>query len=95
MPAGYPGILVTRSGVRKLVAELPVRPELMVAMGFLHVGSVATLADMCSGYGCLANLLDGASGFTTVELKSNHLEPARDGTLVCVARAAQPQSAMR
>jgi uncharacterized protein (TIGR00369 family) len=59
----------------------------MAAMGFLHVGSVVTLADTCSGYGCPANLLDGASGFTTVEVKSNHLDPARDGTLVCVARA--------
>ena len=29
-----------------------------------------------------------ASGFTTVELKSNHLGTAREGTLDCVAKAA-------
>ena len=30
----------------------------------------------------------GASGFTTVELKSNHLGTALDGTIECVATAA-------
>jgi uncharacterized protein (TIGR00369 family) len=35
----------------------------------------------------VANLPEGAVGFTTIELKSNHLGTARDGTVACVAKA--------
>lgn len=59
----------------------------MAPNGFLHAGSVVTLADTCAGYGCVASLPAGASGFTTVELKSNHLGTAREGMVDCVARA--------
>jgi uncharacterized protein (TIGR00369 family) len=45
------------------------------------------MADTSAGYGCAANLPEGASGFTTVELKSNHLGTAREGRVLCVARA--------
>ena len=87
LPA-YLGISVTHLGPLKVIAELLVRPELMAPNGFLHAGSIVTLADTCSGYGCLSNLPEGASGFTTIELKSNHLGTTRDGTIVCVAKAA-------
>jgi uncharacterized protein (TIGR00369 family) len=46
-----------------------------------------TLADTCAGYGCAASLPEGATGFTTIELKSNHLGTARAGLIECVARA--------
>ena len=82
------GISVTHLGPLEVIAELLVRPELMAPNGFLHAGSIVTLADTCSGYGCLSNMPEGASGFTTIELKSNHLGTARDGTIVCVAKAA-------
>jgi uncharacterized protein (TIGR00369 family) len=49
---------------------------------------VIALADTCSGYGCIANLPAGAAGFTTVELKSNHLGTALDGTIVGIATPA-------
>ena len=49
---------------------------------------IITLADTSCGYGCFANLPDGASGFTTIELKSNHLGTAREGAIECTARAA-------
>ena len=52
---------------------------------FLHAGSIVTLADTCAGYGCVTNLPAGATGFTTIELKSNFLGTARDGTLDCAA----------
>ena len=48
---------------------------------------MVTLADTSAGYGCVVNLPDGATGFTTVELKSNHVGTARDGTIECVATA--------
>jgi uncharacterized protein (TIGR00369 family) len=85
---GYLGIEITRVDGREIQARLPIRPELMAPNGYLHAGSVVTLADSLCGYGCLNNLPDGASGFTTIELKSNHLGTARDGSIECTARAA-------
>jgi len=67
-------------------AEMRVQAHLMAPNGFLHAGSLVSLADTCCGYGCVLFLPPGARGFTTVELKSNHLGTARDGTVRCVAR---------
>ncbi len=84
---GHLGIVITHMGDLEVRAELTVVPTLMAPNGFLHAGTLVTLADTCAGYGCLASLPAGASGFTTVELKTNHLGTARDGTLDCTARA--------
>ena len=59
----------------------------MAPNGYLHAASVIGLADTASGFGCMASLPDGASGFTTVEMKSNFLATARLGeTVGCEAR---------
>jgi uncharacterized protein (TIGR00369 family) len=58
----------------------------MAPNGFLHAASVIALADTSCGYGCIALLPEGASGFTTIELKSNFLGTARDGAIACHAR---------
>ena len=58
----------------------------MAPNGFLHAASVIAIADTAAGYGSIANLPTGASGFTTIELKSNHLGTALDGTIECVAK---------
>jgi len=84
---GHLGIVITHVGASEVRSEAPVTLALMAPNGFLHAGSVVTLADTSAGYGCVANLPPGATGFTTVELKSNHLGTARDGTIECVARA--------
>ena len=47
-----------------------------------------TLADTACGYGCMAHLPDGAKGFTTIELKSNHLGTALEGTIEADVTAA-------
>ena len=57
----------------------------LASNGYLHAASVVALADTTAGYGCVANLPNGAVGFTTIELKSNHLGTARDGAIDCVA----------
>lgn len=85
---GHLGIAITEVKAGEVRAELPVRECLMAPNGFLHAGSVVTLADTCAGYGCVASLPAGATGFTTIELKSNHLGTAREGTIDCVATAA-------
>ncbi|TXI22358.1 MAG: PaaI family thioesterase [Roseateles sp.] len=82
---GLLGIVILDAAPAAIRAELAVRPELMAPNGFLHAGSLVTLADTCAGYGCIANLPEGATGFTTIELKSNHLGTAREGMVDCVA----------
>ncbi len=84
---GHLGIAITRVEGKQVEAEMPVQAHLMAPNGYLHAGAVVTLADTCCGYGCVANLPASASGFTTIELKSNHLGTTRDGTVVCVATA--------
>ena len=85
---GYLGIVITHTSEAEIRAELVVRQSHMAPNGYLHAGTVVTLADTSAGYGCTANLPGGAVGFTTMELKSNHLSTARDGTIECVAKAA-------
>ena len=84
---GYVGIVFTGIGPGEVRSELLIRNVLMAPNGYLHAGSVVTLADTSSGYGCLANLPAKASGFTTIELKSNFLGTAREGTIECKATA--------
>jgi 1,4-dihydroxy-2-naphthoyl-CoA hydrolase len=78
-------LAVDRGRVR---SRLELRPQLLAANGYLHAGSVVTLADTSCGYGCVANLPEGAEGFTTVELKANFIGTAREGTIECEATQA-------
>lgn len=71
----------------KVSAELPIRSEVLAHNGFLHAGSVVTLADSACGFGCMASLPEGAEGFTTIELKSNFFGTARDGVVSVEASA--------
>jgi uncharacterized protein (TIGR00369 family) len=81
------GIVIADVSPSQVTSELPIKKSLMAPNGFLHAGSVIALADTSAGYGCVANLPEGATGFTTIELKSNHLGTACDGTLDCIAKA--------
>jgi 1,4-dihydroxy-2-naphthoyl-CoA hydrolase len=63
-----------------------VKSHHMAPNGFLHAASVVALVDSACGYGCLTSLPEGATSFTTIELKSNFLGTARDGAVACVAR---------
>ncbi|WP_213296961.1 PaaI family thioesterase [Paraburkholderia sacchari] len=65
--------------------ELDIRDELLAPNGFLHAATVICLADTACGYGCFAHLPPGAKNFTTIELKSNFMGTAREGTLSVVA----------
>jgi 1,4-dihydroxy-2-naphthoyl-CoA hydrolase len=82
---GYLGIVITQVGDSQVIGELPVVERVMAPNGFLHAGTIVTLADTVAGCGCLAHLPAEAMGFTTIELKSNHLGTAQDGTIVGVA----------
>ena len=84
---GHLGITITDVSTDTITAQFEVKKSLLAPNDYLHAGSIVTLADTCAGYGCYANLPEGSSGFTTIELKSNHLGTARHGIVDCVARA--------
>ena len=69
---GKLGVTVTHTQRESLTAEIAVQAMHMAANGYLHAGTAVTLADTCAGLGCISHLPDGAVGFTTIELKSNH-----------------------
>jgi len=69
----------------RVEAELTVRPDLVAPNGYLHAATVVALADTACGYGCRAHLPEGASGFTTIELKTNFLGTTTEGVIHCVA----------
>lgn len=79
------GITVTAVEAMEVRAELAIRPQHLAPNGYLHAGTVVALADTTCGNGCMAQLPEGAAGFTTIELKSNHLGTARAGAIECVA----------
>ena len=93
---GHLGLFFSHVSPAEVRGELVVAPHTMAPNGFLQAGSVrihsvnvrgfAALPDTFCGYGCEANLPKGASGITTIELKSNHLGTAREGTIECVAK---------
>ena len=83
---GLIGLEIVSVEVGLLNSRLVIRPELLAPNGFLHAGTVVTLADTSCGYGTIANLPEGAQNFATIELKTNFLGTAREGTLECTAR---------
>jgi uncharacterized protein (TIGR00369 family) len=66
--------------------RLRLRPQLLAPNGYLHAATVVALADSACGYGCIASLPEGATGFTTIELKTNFLATALEGTLHAESR---------
>ena len=85
---GLIGVRFTAVAENRIDAELDIRSELLAPNGYLHAATVIALADTACGYGCLAHLPVGAENFTTIELKSNFLGTAREGTIACVATPA-------
>lgn len=82
---GLVGLTILKLAPEGLESRLEVRKDLMAPNGFLHAATVVALADTSCGYACVANLPQGAGGFTTLELKANFLGTARDGALFCRA----------
>src|ERR1700704_1446027 len=77
-------LTVNDSGVE---SRLQIRREVMAPNGFLHAATVIALADTSCGYGSQVSLPAGATGFTTIELKSNFMGTATAGDLItCEAR---------
>ena len=58
----------------------------MAPNGFMHAASIVALVDSACGYGCMVSLPEGATGFTTIELKSNFLGTALEGGVAVEAK---------
>ena len=80
-PAGYAvrHLPVGDAGYSDIQGSVTVREDLLAPTGYLHAATVVALADTAAGYGCLASLPPGATGFTTIELKCNFLRTAAIG----------------
>jgi len=85
---GLIGIEFTDIEPGRATSRLPLRPELLAPNGYLHAAVVIAIADTTCGYGTITDLPEGAQSFTTIELKSNFLGTAREGTIACVATRA-------
>jgi uncharacterized protein (TIGR00369 family) len=86
---GFPGLLgieFVEPGEGYMRARLAIEEKHMAPNGYLHAGTVVGFADSACGYGCILNLPEGATGFTTIELKTNFLRSAEKGTIDCEAR---------
>jgi uncharacterized protein (TIGR00369 family) len=83
---GYLGLNFMKVEPQEVIAKLAIRKVLLAPNGYLHAGTVVTLADTCCGYGTVRSLPEGARGFTTIELKTNFFGSVLDGVIVCVAK---------
>lgn len=83
---GLVGLEIVGAEKGSISSRLDLREELLAPNGYLHAATVVALADTSCGYGTFVSLPEGAEGFTTVELKSNFLGTAREGTIACEAR---------
>ena len=83
--SGFPGLLgieFREAGDGFVRARLALEDKHMAPNGYLHAGTVVGFADSACGYGCILNLPEGATGFTTVELKTNFLRTAQPGAMI-------------
>jgi len=82
---GLIGIEILSLEPGRVTSRLAIRPELLAPNEYLHAATVVALADTTCGYGTITDLPSGAQNFTTIELKSNFLNTAREGGIACVA----------
>lgn len=79
------GLVFTEVKFGRVLVELAVKKHHLAPNGYLHAGSIVTLADSACGFGCMSSLPEKAVNFTTIELKANFLGTATSGMLACEA----------
>lgn len=85
---GHLGFEFIRVEADEVHARFEIQPAHMSWNGFMHAGSVVSLADTCCGYGTVKSLPEGANGFTTINLTSNFVGTALSGAVICTAKPA-------
>lgn len=84
---GHLGIEMLALSDKTVSAQMRVEKHHVAPNGYLHAASIVALADTSCGNGTIANLPEGSAGFTTIELKSNHLGTVKEGVVHCEAKA--------
>lgn len=79
------GLEVIEVGPGKVAGRFEVREDLVAHTGYLLAGVVLSIADILCAYGVDTVWPDGASGFTTVEVKCNFMGTLTKGAGVCTA----------
>jgi 1,4-dihydroxy-2-naphthoyl-CoA hydrolase len=76
---GHLGIRLVSFVPEKIIMEIDVAAHHNAPNGYLHAGAVVTLADTACGYATMMTKPEGATGFTTIELKTNFFATTRTG----------------
>ncbi len=87
-PGGLPhmlGIAITACAPGRVEGRLPVKKELIAGNGALWAPAIVALADTLCAYGVSTQWPEGASGFTTVELKCNFMGTLNAGAVAGTA----------
>lgn len=82
---GHVGLELVDLSEGRGTMRLEVQPFHLAPNGYLHAGVVVTLADTAAGYACVANWPEGATGFTTIELKTNFTGTLLEGSMIAEA----------
>ena len=83
---GYLGIEFAETEPGVVRGRLEIKPHHMAPNGYLHAASVVALADTACGRGAFLAKPESATGFTTIELKTNFLGTAKDGAIEVEAK---------
>lgn len=82
---GHLGLTITEVADGRVVGRFEVRPDLVAHTGYLLAGAVLSVADILCAYGVSTVWPEGASGFTTAEVKCNFTGTLREGAAICAA----------
>ena len=83
---GYLGLVVDVVEPGRVAGGFSVRDDMVAHTGYLLAGVVLSVADILCAYGVSTVWPDGATGFTTAEVKCNFVGSVRAGAVRCEAR---------
>jgi uncharacterized protein (TIGR00369 family) len=76
------GVTFTEASSDRVVARMPVRPDLCTLGHTIHGGAIMAFADSVGAAATVINLPDNAKGTTTIESKTNFIGGAKEGTVL-------------
>ena len=76
------GVQFTAAEKDRVVARMPVRPDLCTLNHTVHGGALMAFADSVGAAATVINLPEDAKGTTTIESKTNFIGAAKQGTTV-------------
>ncbi|HEY7900758.1 MAG TPA: PaaI family thioesterase [Caulobacteraceae bacterium] len=79
---GHLGLVVTEVAEGRVCGRMPVRPDLVAHTGYLLAGSLLSCLDILCAYGVSSAWPEGASGFTTAEVKANFVGTTLEGAVL-------------